>query len=111
MGLLLRAIAACHKDYQGSKHTDHDHEEHESFIVHIVCLKVSLDLHFICHIHIMLLRNAIAELLEPACVIKDDQYLIMDLIFGQKYAIFTLPFHDLFKNDAFFAHEVTLHYL
>jgi len=58
----------------------------------------------------MLLRNAIAKLLEPACVIENDQDLIMDLILGQEDTIFALPFLDLFKYNAFFAHEVALYH-
>ena len=110
MGFLLRAIAACHEDDECGEHPDHDHEEHESFIVHIIGLKVRLNLHLVRHIHVMLLRNAIAELLEPSCVIEDDQDLIMDLILGQEDTILTLPFLDLFKYDAFLAHEVALYH-
>jgi len=72
---------------------------------------VRLNLHLVSHVHVMLLRNAIAELLQPTCVIYDDQDLIVDLILGQEDTIFTLPFLDLFIYDTFLAHEVALQHL
>ena len=87
VGLLLHPVEASHEQDQGEEDTNGHHEEHKGFIVEIVRRECRLDLHVVGHLTILLLRQSIADLLEPACVVKNDEHLVMHLVFGQKAVI------------------------
>jgi len=103
---LLLSMEAEEQDYQARQHADRDHEEHKGLVVQVIRGESRRDLQFVGHrIHIGL-SCAIAELRQPACVVKHDENVVVNFVAGEEHIVTRAPLGDLLLYDALIAYEV-----
>lgn len=84
---LLKTIEAEHEDDGGEQNSESHHKEHKSFIVEVVGGERSRDLSPVEHWQELYLRHAIAKLLEPARIVKNDENVVVDFVTRQERII------------------------
>ena len=81
---LLKAVKASHEHDHREKYAQSHHKAKENLIVQIVCCECRLDGHLVGHVSELGLGQAITDLLEPACIVKDDENIVVYFVFTEE---------------------------
>lgn len=75
-------------------------------IVQVICGESCGDGHTVGNVTILLLGEAVADLLQPSCVVQNNEHFIVHLILGKERIVASAELFYLFIDDSRFANEV-----
>ena len=98
VSVFLLTVDAEHEQNKCKKHAKSDHEEHESLVVQVIRSKRRHDFKFVADVIVRLLRRQIGERVDPGSVIKNNEYVVVDLVSGKECIVCAAPLRDLLSD-------------